>query len=193
MKSLFGIIVALALIGGGYYYIQQHTAAHTAVVPPTPEVVASTTAGINGSPNQGNLGTTSTRTVQQPMADGQEDPVIGNNVALGTDSKAKIGTYLIGYNGMTVYTFKPDDTGGVATSTCYGTCAQTWMPYIVSPVDKINQLKLGVNGKTGTVTRTDGQLQLTYNGVPLYFYSKDTASGDVKGNGVKNAWFVVRP
>jgi predicted lipoprotein with Yx(FWY)xxD motif len=36
----------------------------------------------------------------------------------------------------------------------------------------------------GTITRTDGAIQATYNGHPLYTYVADTAPGQAKGNGL---------
>jgi predicted lipoprotein with Yx(FWY)xxD motif len=42
----------------------------------------------------------------------------------------------------------------------------------------------GVTGKLGTITRSDGSTQATYNGHPLYTYVSDTALGQAKGNGV---------
>ena len=50
----------------------------------------------------------------------------------------------------------------------------------------------GVIGKLGTITRADdGTLQVTYNGMPLYFFSGDTAAGDA--NGVYTNWEAVKP
>ena len=176
------IVVLIIILGGGWYwYSTQQTA---------PATGPSNAMGLNGSANQGNLGQPDNGTVQQPGADGQEDPVIGDNLALGTDSNAKVGTYLIGYTGMTVYTYSKD-TG--STSACYDTCATNWPPYIVSSVDNINNLKLGVNGKTGTTVRSDGQLQLTYNGKPLYFYIGDKTGSDINGQAVGGVWYVVKP
>ncbi len=182
---LAGIIIVVAIIGfWAYWYWVQLT-------PPTTVAGGPSTAmGLNGSPNQGNMGQPDNGQVQQPGADGQEDPVIGNNLALGTDGNPELGTYLIGYTGMTVYT-KSTDTA--ASSTCYDACATNWPPYIVSPVDNINNLKLGVTGKTGTIVRADGQLQLTYNGKPLYFYAKDQTGSDTLGQGVGGVWFVAKP
>jgi len=49
-----------------------------------------------------------------------------------------------------------------------------------------------VTGKLGTITRADsGVLQVTYNGVPLYFYSGDHAAGD--SNGIYTDWNAVKP
>lgn len=145
--------------------------------------------GINGSPNQGNMGQSDNGTVQQPMADGQEDAVIGSNLALGVNSTTKLGKFLSGYTGMTVYTYDKD-TG--STSSCYDTCATNWPPYIVSPVDNIQQLQAGVTGTVATTVRADGQLQLIYNGHPLYFYAKDSASADATGDGVGGVWHIVK-
>jgi len=125
-------------------------------------------------------------------ADGAEGVVIGNNLALGTNGNATLGTYLIGYTGMTLYTYTKD-TGSV--STCYDTCATNWPPYIVGAEDNVKQVKSGVNAsKVGTTIRTDGTIQMTYDGKPLYFYAKDRANtSDATGQGVGGVWFVVKP
>jgi predicted lipoprotein with Yx(FWY)xxD motif len=43
----------------------------------------------------------------------------------------------------------------------------------------------------GTVARSDGTLQVTYKGMPLYRYTGDTKTGDANGQGVGGIWFVV--
>jgi predicted lipoprotein with Yx(FWY)xxD motif len=51
-----------------------------------------------------------------------------------------------------------------------------------------------VTGKLGTTRRTDGSLQATYNGRPLYTYIADTAPGQAKGNKLNingGLWFEV--
>jgi predicted lipoprotein with Yx(FWY)xxD motif len=40
----------------------------------------------------------------------------------------------------------------------------------------------GVPGRVGTIRRTDGTEQLTYNGHPLYTYIGDSAPGQARGN-----------
>jgi predicted lipoprotein with Yx(FWY)xxD motif len=42
----------------------------------------------------------------------------------------------------------------------------------------------GVTGTLGTITRSGGSLQATYDGHPLYTYAGDTAPGQAKGNGL---------
>ena len=47
--------------------------------------------------------------------------------------------------------------------------------------------------RTGSITRTDGTAQLTVDGWPVYRFAKDTAPGQVNGQGVKDAWYVLLP
>ena len=49
----------------------------------------------------------------------------------------------------------------------------------------------GVTGQLGTITRDDGTVQVTYNGLPLYFFHNDTAPGDIKGKYTN--WNLVKP
>ena len=75
--------------------------------------------------------------------------------------------------GFTIYWFAIDSKG---KSKCYGSCAHYW-PIVKGPVSAS-----GVSGTFGTITRTDGTKQATWNGHPLYTYIGDTAPGDAKGN-----------
>jgi predicted lipoprotein with Yx(FWY)xxD motif len=48
----------------------------------------------------------------------------------------------------------------------------------------------------GTVRRTDGRRQVTYNGWPLYYYVGDRSPGQVTCQNVREfggLWLVVRP
>ena len=49
----------------------------------------------------------------------------------------------------------------------------------------------GVTGTVGTITRSDGAIQATYDGHPLYTYLGDTAPGQARGNGLDAAGLVV--
>jgi predicted lipoprotein with Yx(FWY)xxD motif len=101
-----------------------------------------------------------------------------------------IGTKLVaGSNGMTVYTFTKDvkDSG---KSNCNGDCAVTWPP-LAAPASGTPTAGAGVTGKLGTITRDDGSVQVTYNGLPLYFFKNDHAPGDA--NGVYANWEAVAP
>lgn len=98
------------------------------------------------------------------------------------------GAILTDAEGKTVYLFTPDTK--VGESACYDQCAQNWPP--VAPADGM-ALPEGVPGKLGTIERTDGSQQATYNDIPLYLFAADQAAGDVNGEGVGGVWFVVHP
>jgi predicted lipoprotein with Yx(FWY)xxD motif len=93
-------------------------------------------------------------------------------------------------NGMTVYTFTKDVANSGA-STCTGGCLTKW-PALTVPAGSTPTGASGVTGKIGTITRADdGTLQVTYNGLPLYFYAGDKAAGDA--NGIYTNWLAVKP
>jgi predicted lipoprotein with Yx(FWY)xxD motif len=85
-------------------------------------------------------------------------------------------TVLTNSKGFTLYSFAPDTS---TKSNCNGSCAKYWPP-VVGPATA----GTGVTGKLGTITRSDGSTQATYNGHPLYTYVADTAPGQAKGNGL---------
>ena len=78
------------------------------------------------------------------------------------------------------------------SSTCYGSCAKAWPPYIVTSKPRAGA---GVRaGLIGTTRRRDGKLQVTYAGHPLYRYQADP-KGQAKCQKVTNSggiWLVVR-
>lgn len=91
---------------------------------------------------------------------------------------------LIGPNGNTLYTFGKDANG---MSNCTGQCATNWPPLTVAPNAK-------AMGDYSIITRSDGTRQWAYKGQPLYYFVKDTKSGDMMGDGVMDGnWKVVRP
>jgi Secreted repeat of unknown function len=45
--------------------------------------------------------------------------------------------------------------------------------------------------KLGTITRSGGVVQATYNGYPLYTYGGDMSAGQTSGNGVGGVWHVI--
>jgi predicted lipoprotein with Yx(FWY)xxD motif len=101
------------------------------------------------------------------------------------------GTLVVaGSNGMTVYTFTKD-VANSGTSACTGGCLTKW-PALTIPAGSTPAGGSGVTGKLATITRTDdGTLQVTYNGLPLYFFSGDKAAGDA--NGIYTGWVAVKP
>ncbi len=95
-------------------------------------------------------------------------------------------TVLTNAAGLTLYTFAPDTNG---KSACYGSCASYWPP-VAGPL----KAGSGVTGTLGTITRTGGSKQETYNGHPLYTYVGDSGPGQDNGNNLNlngGLWHVV--
>ena len=99
------------------------------------------------------------------------------------------GKFLADSQGRTLYLFEADKGG---TSTCAGACAAAWPPVTASGMPTAGS---GVNeALLGTVKRSDGTEQLTYNHHPLYYFAADTGAGTAKGQGSKAfgaGWYVV--
>jgi predicted lipoprotein with Yx(FWY)xxD motif len=88
--------------------------------------------------------------------------------------------------GFTLYSFAPDSA---TISRCYGSCAAYWPPVTGTPV-----AGSGITGRLGTLRRSDGSLQVTYDGHPLYTYVGDSAPGQDSGNNLRingGLWQIV--
>jgi predicted lipoprotein with Yx(FWY)xxD motif len=102
-----------------------------------------------------------------------------------------LGSILVDSRGLSLYLFEADRG---ATSVCYGSCAKFWPPLLTkgSPVAVAgaNQMLLG------TTRRSDGTIEVTYAGHPLYFYVGDRRPGDTTGEGLNafgGGWDVLAP
>jgi len=84
-------------------------------------------------------------------------------------------TVLTNAKGFTLYSFAPDTP---TKSNCNGACATFWPP-VKGPATAS-----GVKGTFGTIKRSDGSTQATFDGHPLYTFAADTAPGQAKGNGL---------
>jgi predicted lipoprotein with Yx(FWY)xxD motif len=113
----------------------------------------------------------------------------GAAVTVNTSTDPKLGPYLTGPTGMTLYTTTKDSKD---TSTCTGNCANNWPPLLV-PQGGTVSAGSGLTGTLSTITLADGSTMVTYNGIPLYSFAKDTKPGDVSGEGVGNVWHVAKP
>lgn len=127
--------------------------------------------GTSAKSNSGGSG--GTPSSSSPSTSGAAATSASNMVKTAKISSA---TVLTNAKGFTLYWFVPDTS---TMSKCYGSCAQYWPP-VKGPVTES-----GVTGKFGTIKRTDGSVQATYDGHPLYTYVADTAPGQAKGNNLK--------
>ncbi len=100
----------------------------------------------------------------------------------------KVGsaTVLANAKGLTLYWFVPDTS---TKSNCNGSCIHYWPP-VTGPATAGS----GVTGHLGTITRSNGTKQATWNGHPLYTYVGDTGPGMDKGNGLNlsgGVWHAI--
>jgi predicted lipoprotein with Yx(FWY)xxD motif len=102
-----------------------------------------------------------------------------------------IGNAITTASGRTLYLFRGDSG---TTSKCYGQCAKYWPPLLTTG-------KPVANGKVkgsllGTTKRTDGKLQVTFKGHPLYTFAGDKKAGQASGEGSTAfgaAWYALAP
>ena len=108
---------------------------------------------------------------------GQAVPATAGGTAMLRTTTIGGVSVLTNSSGRTLYWFAPDTP---SKSACYGTCAAYWPPVIGNPV-----AGPGVTvSKIATIARTDGTIQVTYAGHPLYTYIGDTAPGQANGNNI---------
>jgi predicted lipoprotein with Yx(FWY)xxD motif len=102
---------------------------------------------------------------------------------------SSLGQTLVDGQGNTLYLFAADTTG---KSVCTDSCASIWPPYLGTGTPKAGT---GVTATMlSTISRSDGGMQVTYAGHPLYRYAGDSKPGDVAGQGLDQygaKWFVV--
>ncbi len=92
---------------------------------------------------------------------------------------------LTGTNGMTLYTFDKD-VANSGKSVCNDKCAEFWPPLYAHDDSK-------ASGDYTVITRDYGTKQWAFKGKPLYYWVKDKKVGDTTGDGVHDAWRVVKP
>lgn len=100
------------------------------------------------------------------------------------------GTVVASATGYTLYWFSKDTS---TSSACDVQCIPEWPPVTGAP-----EIAPGATlaGRLGTIVRSDGAVQATYDGHPLYTFAGDFDPGDVGGNGVLQfggTWHAVRP
>lgn len=184
MKVLTTILVIVLVLAGGYWFYMRsssnnyatQTASNARYTTPNPSTYSQ-------YPNQGAPANST------PSGSGSS-ATQANLKVLNVSDTPKLGSFLTAIsNAMTLYVFSKDTPG---VSNCTGGCASAWPPYTVSQSDNLTAEK-GIMGKISTIKRADGTMQVTYNGMPLYFFASDSKPGDTNGQGVAGMWMVVKP
>ena len=114
----------------------------------------------------------------------------GGAETIGTAS-GQYGTYLTADDGRAVYLWMADKG---STSSCSGPCASVWPPVLTDGAPTADGA--AVSGDLGTVMRSDGKTQVTYQGHPLYYFASDTKAGQTSGQGSDGfgaKWWLLTP
>ena len=175
--AIIGLVVVLLIIGvGAYYYLSKvgyssgsNTTQYTTAQYTTQATTAQSTSTVQQTAGSSTVNTTT----------------VAGTYTVMTESNATYGNYLANGTGYTLY-FYTQDKQGSGTSACNGGCASAWPPFYVSNL----VLGPGLNASDfSTITRSDGTMQLAYQGRPLYLFRSDTRPGQITGNGVNG--FIV--
>jgi predicted lipoprotein with Yx(FWY)xxD motif len=121
------------------------------------------------------------------MASPMASPAPMADTTVVTAESPELGTYLTDAEGMTLYLFTNDEPG---VSNCEGDCLANWPAFTA---EEPLSLPEGVPGELSQIERSDGSMQVAYNGWPLYYWVNDAAPGDTTGHGVGDVWYVVNP
>ncbi len=152
------------------------TATAAATATPAPTASAASTAGYTCDPDM-------TYGCDASPSAGTPAPA-GETVVISQSSGAS--PHLLGPSGNALYTFDSDTT---TSSACASGCTDTWPPIVAKPGYTLQAG--GHEDDFGTITRSDGSLQLTYYGKPLYYYAGDASATDTNGDGLFGKWHLA--
>jgi predicted lipoprotein with Yx(FWY)xxD motif len=134
---------------------------------------------------------TTTTPVQPPAASAPTSnpaKATGSEATIGVTNDPIYGKILVDGLGKTLYIFTVD---GLDQSNCDASCLAIWPPFKTSGAPKLGP---GVDAsRVGTTTLADGSEIVTYDHMPLYYYTKDTQPGQTSGEDVGSVWFVISP
>ena len=109
-----------------------------------------------------------------------------------TVKSTPLGRVLVNQNGRTLYLFEKDHSG---KSMCTGSCVSFWPPLLSGAKARAGSTAVKAS-LLGRIRRSDGRMQVTYRGHPLYTFSLDKRAGQTNGEGLDDFgahWYAVSP
>jgi predicted lipoprotein with Yx(FWY)xxD motif len=114
-------------------------------------------------------------------------------VRISSASNAKLGEQVVvNAQGLTLYALNPETTSRLLCKS--SECLAFWPPLTLPSRKTKLKAGPGVQGRLGVFRRSDGLLQVTLRGLPLYRFAKDRAKGDANGQGISSfggTWHAV--
>lgn len=116
-----------------------------------------------------------------------------SSLTLNSNSNSMLGKpVVVNPQGRTLYKLSPETSKHLLCKS--KECLTNWPPLTVKSAKTKLKAGSGVKGKLGLLHRSNGTLQVTLNGLPVYRYSGDSAKGDVNGEGIESfggTWHAV--
>ena len=153
-------------------------------------LAAACSSGTSGtSSSSGTTGSGGTAATGSPAAQASGGTAAGSLIIATASSSA--GPVLINGSGHAVYVWAKDAKD---MSACTGACASAWPP--VPATGTVTAAGGAKSSDLGTITRSDGTKQVTYDGHPLYYFAGDSGAGQANGQASDNfgaKWWLVTP
>lgn len=115
-------------------------------------------------------------------------------LTIGSASNSMLSEQVvINAQGRTLYALSPETTKHLLCKS--KECFKHWPPLTVSSSSTKLKNGAGVQGHLGILHRSNGVMQVTLRGLPLYRYSQDHAKGDANGDGIESfggTWHAVK-
>jgi predicted lipoprotein with Yx(FWY)xxD motif len=106
-------------------------------------------------------------------------------------AQTRLGPILVDGSGRSLYLFESDPAD---KSICTGACTSLWPP--LTATANVHATGGAAAGQLGALNRTDGSMQVSYHGHPLYYFAGDHKPGDITGEGLNQfggSWDVISP
>jgi predicted lipoprotein with Yx(FWY)xxD motif len=152
-----------------------------------PLTAALAVAACGGTPSGGGGGGAGSSAPSSP-ATGSQAAATGTVI---TTKSGPSGNYLTDGSGRAVYFFMADSTD---KTRCTGPCLAAWPAVYATGTPSASGSALSAN--LGAFTRPNGKKQMTYKGLPLYYFAGDTGAGMTAGQGISQfgaKWWLVSP
>jgi predicted lipoprotein with Yx(FWY)xxD motif len=192
------------MVGGSMQPLQEMTAMIR-----TPSSVASgatallAAAAVAGYASSSSAATTTRQTPANPAGTSVSSTAASSarasasTVVIGSFKTPQDGTLITGVAHRSLYILTADEKSTSShdkLSTCYNACTSVWPPVLASKLPAVTGLAR--RSLVGLTTRKGGSKQVTYNGLPLYYYVADAKAGESVGNHLKDGfglWIGMLP
>jgi len=117
---------------------------------------------------------------------------VGSSLTVSSASNSVLGKQVaVDAHGRTLYALSPETAHHLL---CKSECLKFWSPLTVHSSKTKLKAGPGLHGHLAILRRSNGALQVTLGGLPLYRYSGDHAKGEANGQSIHSfggTWHVL--